>query len=68
MTMTADYEGAVSHCDVRGCDSPALAKVLPTHGKTDHHGFRCRDCLHYDLSRGWFEDWREAIERRNNAE
>jgi len=51
-------------CDVQGCENPALAKVLPTHGETDHHALRCRECLLYDIEREWFGEWRSKIENR----
>jgi len=53
-------------CDVNGCDSPALVDVLPTYGQTDHHAYRCRDCLMYDLEREWFGEWRQKINNRDH--
>jgi len=54
-------------CDVEGCDDPALAGVHPTHGETEHHALRCRDCLLYDLGREWFGEWREQINADRNG-
>ena len=51
-----------TECDVEGCEKPAIANVLPTHGKTDHHAYRCRECLLYDLEREWFGEWQTKIE------
>lgn len=48
-------------CDVSGCTTPALARVYPTNGQTDNEALRCRDCLEYDLGRGWFMEWEAAI-------
>jgi len=58
--MASDEE---LHCAVKGCENPAIARVLPTHGTTEHDALRCRDCLVYDLNREWFEGWRRSIER-----
>ena len=52
------------HCDVKDCTKPALCRVFPTHGATDHSALRCRDCFEYDADRGWFEEWAEKIEAR----
>lgn len=58
----ASSEGEAYQCAVNGCEDPAIAKVLPTHGQTDHSALRCRDCLLYDLEREWFGEWRHNIE------
>lgn len=55
-------------CDVEGCEDPALAAVHPTHGETEHHALRCRDCLIYDLEREWFGEWRQKINARNGSQ
>ena len=60
--------GETLTCDVSGCDQPALARILPTYGRTDHSALRCRDCLAFDLSRDWFDDWRVAIEQEVPAD
>lgn len=49
-------------CSVTDCDSPAIVRVFPTHGGTDHSALRCRDCLEYDLDRDWFRQWADAID------
>lgn len=59
---TVRDEGGTQQCDVKGCEEPALAKVQPTYGATDHIALRCRDCLLYDLEREWFGEWRSKIE------
>lgn len=59
-----EHEASSHQCDVNGCEEPALAKVLPTYGDTDHVAHRCRDCLLYDLEREWFGEWRSKIEAR----
>ncbi|MDR9431522.1 MAG: hypothetical protein RI568_12600 [Natronomonas sp.] len=55
--------GAIERCDVKGCHEPAIARVLPTHGRTDDGAFRCRECFRYDLDREWFKQWKGAIRR-----
>lgn len=52
---------SIQTCDVSGCDQRAIASVLPTHGATEHHALRCRDCLLYDLDRNHFREWKQAI-------
>lgn len=52
-------------CDVNDCMNPALAKVFPTHGQTEHSALRCRKCLEYDLDRRWFREWGKKIAHRN---
>jgi len=59
--MTGDTE----RCDVDGCRSPAISRVLPTHGRTDHYALRCRGCLLYDLKRDWFREWKGKIMLRS---
>lgn len=53
-------------CEVNDCSNPALCRVFPTHGKTDHSTLRCRDCLEYDTGRGWFEEWADKIDARDD--
>jgi len=54
-------------CDVTDCQEPAIARVLPTHGETEHSALRCRDCLTYDHERGWFREWGEKIAGREDT-
>jgi len=54
-------------CDVGGCKQPAIVSALPTHGATEHSALRCRDCLEYDLDRGWFKEWGEKIAARSDT-
>lgn len=53
-------------CDVKGCQMPAIADTLPTHGETEHHALRCRSCLLYDLRTDHFKDWKEAIQEETD--
>jgi hypothetical protein len=54
----------LKQCDVRGCEEPAIVRVFPTNGQTNHSALRCRDCLDCDIGRGWFKEWAEKIAAR----
>ena len=51
-------------CSVTDCSAPAIARVFPTHGETDHSALRCRDCLEFDLDRDWFRQWADEIDQQ----
>jgi len=68
MTETHTVVTERLQCDVSDCEKPALAKVFPTHGQTDHSALRCRKCLQYDLDRHWFREWREKIAHRESEQ
>lgn len=53
-------------CDVDGCETPAIARVFPTFGQTDHEALRCKKCLEYDFDRRWFRQWAEKIAARHD--
>lgn len=59
--VVTDGGADVRLCDVKACEKPAIADVLPTNGRTEHRALRCRDCLKFDLNRGWFREWAENI-------
>jgi len=54
-------DGDLLTCSVAECTQPALARVFPTHGDTDHKAWRCRECLLHDLEDHWFRKWRKEI-------
>jgi len=58
-------DGGPLTCDVKGCERSAIVRVLPTHGETEDSALRCRECLDFDLDRGWFEEWAEKIRARD---
>jgi hypothetical protein len=60
--------GEQLECAVTDCDSPAIARVFPTHGETEHSALRCRDCLEFDLRREWFRQWADAIRDPNRGD
>jgi hypothetical protein len=49
-------------CDVSGCHQPALVRVFPTNGETEHSALRCLDCFVFDHGRDWFDRWAADIE------
>jgi len=62
-----DFGDGLLYCDVKGCEKPALARVFPTKGETNHEALRCRDCLMSDLNRRHFSEWASAIRRETDV-